>query len=340
MTDYPWVGIGILNWNGRKYLEQFLPSVTRISYPFFKVYVIDNASSDDSVAWLKAQYPSIKIIETGGNLGFAGGYNHGFAAMPEPYVLMLNSDVEVTQNFLEPLVEQMLANPEMVACQSKLLSFDRRNYFEYGGAAGGMMDFLGYSFCRGRIFDTVEEDLNQYPSGKIFWSGGACSLLNREAYLRMGGMYTYFFMHFEEIDLCWRMQANGYQIGYCNQSVVYHVGGGTLSYSSPGKTYYNFRNNLVMVWRNAPWTYLVWWVPLRAGLDLAAMLQFLLKKDGANARAVIRAYGGWMQWLLKAADKWPAKTKSLLQMPVVLKQSIVWLYIIKKRKTFQSIKPV
>jgi len=337
--SYPAVGIGILNWNGKKWLEQFLPFLYNISYPNYKIYVIDNDSSDDSIAYLQAEHPNVRVISTGGNHGFAGGYNRGFAQMPEPYVLMLNSDVEVTPGFLEPMVALMESDPAIAVCQSKLLSFHQRDHFEYGGAAGGMMDVLGYSFCRGRIFDTIELDNKQYNTDPVFWACGACSLVRNDAYQKVRGMYEYFFMHFEEIDLCWRMQAAGYTIMYCEVSVVYHVGGATLSYQSPAKTYLNFRNNLVMVVKNSGVIYLLWWLPVRWAFDMLAMIKFLLQGDGKNAWAVIKAYAGLIAWTFKSVERKHTAKLSLSRMPVVLKKSVVWQYFVQKRKTYSAIQP-
>ncbi|HEX6914854.1 MAG TPA: glycosyltransferase family 2 protein, partial [Chitinophagaceae bacterium] len=214
--NYPTVGIGILNWNGRRYLEQFLPFLRDLSYPSYTVYVIDNASTDDSVAFVQKEHPWVRVIETGANLGFAGGYNHAFNRMQETYLLMLNSDVEVTPGFLEPMVALMEKDPAIAACQSKILAHHQKENFEYGGACGGMIDVLGYTFCRGRIFDTVEKDQGQYPTAEVFWAGGACLLVRKSAYAEVHGMYEYFFMHFEEIDLCWKFHSLGYKVYCCN----------------------------------------------------------------------------------------------------------------------------
>jgi GT2 family glycosyltransferase len=336
--NHPPVGIGILNWNGRKYLEQFLPYLQDLSYPRYTVYVIDNASSDDSLAFVRRHYPSIKIIETGGNLGFAGGYNHAFREMPEPYLLMLNSDVEVTPGFLEPLVALMENDERVAACQSKILSHHNRDSFEHGGACGGMIDVLGYSFCRGRIFDTVEQDNGQYATAEVFWAGGACSLIRRSAYMEVKGMYEYFFMHFEEIDLCWRFHSEGYKVFCSNESVVYHVGGGSLSYQSPKKTLYNFRNNLVMCYRNAPASYKIWWLPVRMLTDLVSVVFFLLKGQGVHALAVVRAYAQFIKWIFTGRTQRPEKKSSLTELPQVFKHSIIAQYFLAKHKTYSSIK--
>jgi GT2 family glycosyltransferase len=333
---YPTVGIGILNWNGKKFLEQFLHFSYALSYPNKKIYVIDNNSSDESVAYLRAFHPQVIIIETGGNYGVAGGYNKGFAQMPEDYLLMLNSDVELQPGLLEPLVQMMEADDAIGIVQSKLLSYYNKQYFEHGGAAGGMMDLLGYSFCRGRIFDTVETDTDQYNNAEIFWAGGACCLVRKKAYEEIGGMYDYLFMHFEEIDMCWRMHAKGYKVKYCKDSVAYHVGGGTLSYQSPVKTYYNFRNNLIMVYRNSTWLYRLWWLPLRLLLDQSAVFNYAFKGEFKNSLAVWKGYGAFFKWMIAVKNKVPGK-KSLFNMPGVIKQSIVWKYYILGQRKWSSI---
>ena len=330
----PAVAIGILNWNGRSFLEQFLPSVCSITYSNFTVYVIDNDSSDDSIAFVRQHYPQVQIIQTGGNLGFGGGYNAAIAQLHEPYVLMLNSDIEVTPDFLQPMVTLMEQDATIGACQSKLLAYHNKTQFEYGGAAGGSIDLLGYTVCRGRIFDTVETDHNQYPTAPVFWGGGSCLLVRRTAYEQVQGMYAYYFMHFEEIDLCWKLNSEGYKVYCCNESVVYHVGGGSLDYQSPRKTYYNFRNNLVMCWRNLPALYLLWWLPARVALDIVAALSFAPKKQWKNIAAVGKAYRHFIYWLFTENNKLPAKTSSLLRYDTVYKGSVIFSYFIRGKKTF------
>lgn len=334
IMNYPSVGIGILNWNGRHYLEQFLHYLYKVTYPNVTIYVIDNASSDDSIAYLQQQHPSVKIIETGGNYGVAGGYNIGFAQMPETYLLMLNSDVEVDPGFLEPLVHTLERDSNVAIVQSKLLAYNNKHLFEYGGAAGGMIDIMGYSFCRGRIFNVVEEDSGQYKDADIFWAGGACCLIRKTCYQKVNGMYEKFFMHFEEVDMCWRMWSEGYRIVYCNDSIAYHVGGGTLSYQSPKKTYFNFRNNLIMCLRNAPWYYLAWWLPARFLMDTMAALMFVFKKDTANAMAVCKGYGGMLNWLFHSKNEYAKKKTSLLNIKAVAKYSVIWRFYIRKKKTY------
>ena len=339
MQLYPEVGIGILNWNGKAYLEKFLPFLKDISYPNYTIYVIDNTSTDDSIEYLRVNHPDVRIIETGGNFGVAGGYNVGFKQMQEKYLLMLNSDIEVKPGFLEPLVELMEKDESVAMCQSVLLSYAERGQFEYGGAAGGFLDRFGYSFCRGRIFDTVEEDNGQYPTAEIFWAGGACGLIRREAYWKVKGMFGYYFMHFEEVDLCWRFHRAGYKV-YCHTgSKVFHVGGGTLSYQSSRKTFYNFRNNLVMLWRNSSPGNRFISFPVRMVLDSGAGALFLAKGDFANFIAVFKGYFAFLRYLFFVKDPGnPGLPKpSLLSFKTVYSGSIVVAYFLNGLKKFSML---
>ncbi|WP_018611414.1 glycosyltransferase family 2 protein [Segetibacter koreensis] len=335
----PSVGIGILNWNGKKFLEALLPQLNNLTYPNYNIYVIDNTSSDDSIAYISKYHPNVKVIALDKNYGFAAGYNRGFAHMPEEYYLMLNSDVEVPAGFIKPLVEMMEEDINIAICQPKLLSLTNPQMLEHGGAAGGMIDFLGYPFCRGRIFDTSEPDNQQYStSADIFWASGACCLVRKDAYWKINGMYEFFFMHSEEIDMCWRLITTGYKIQYCPTSYIYHLGGGSLAYQSPRKTYLNFRNNIIMCFRNSPWYVLTWLLPVRIVLDTIASFKFLAEGDKSNCKAVFRAYLDFMKWLVNEKNKFPANKKSLLSIPTVLKKSIVWEYYIKKNKYYSKIK--
>ncbi|MCU0388989.1 MAG: glycosyltransferase family 2 protein [Chitinophagaceae bacterium] len=336
MDQWPTVGIGILNYNGKAHLKAFLPSIIGIDYPSFTIYVIDNNSTDGSLEFLKENYPGINIISTGGNPGFAGGYNIGFEHMPEKYWLMLNSDVEVTPGFLTPMVELMEDKQDVAMCQSALLSFHQKDRFEYGGAAGGMLDRLGYSYCRGRIFETVEKDHGQYGTSEIFWAGGACSLIRSDAYKKAGGMYDYYFMHFEEIDLCWKFHRAGYKV-YCQtDSKVFHVGGGSLAYQSPKKTFYNFRNNLVMVCRNSTPVFTLFWFPVRLFFDMGAAFRYLLKGDFQNFASVLKGYAAFFYWLIfiKDTNNISVPRLNLNKVKLCNLKSIVWCYYIKGKKTF------
>lgn len=269
----------------------FLPSVVEYSEKDgAAVYVADNGSTDSSVEAVKKNFPSVRLITFPENYGFAEGYNKAIAAVEEEYVVLLNSDVEVTEHWLRPMTAYLDAHPEVAACQPKIRSWRQRELFEYAGASGGFIDRYGYPFCRGRIFDRVEADKGQYDEvSSIFWATGAALFIRREVYNGVGGLDGTFFAHMEEIDLCWRLKARGYQIVCIPDSVVYHVGAATLKKESPRKTFLNFRNNLLMLYKNLPDVQLKRVMRMRTVLDYVAMLPYLLKGDWSNARAVRKA---------------------------------------------------
>ncbi|TKK65330.1 glycosyltransferase family 2 protein [Ilyomonas limi] len=338
MNPFPSVGIAILNWNGRHFLQTLLPLLQQLNYPHYTVYVIDNHSTDDSVLFLKNNFPAVKIIVLDDNYGFAKGYNLGLAAIEEDYYLMLNSDVEVGKDLLQPMVAMMESDPKIAICQPKVLALRNKEYFEHAGAAGGMIDILGYPFCRGRIFDTVEKDDGQYNNAQqVFWATGTCCLIRKEAYRQIQGMYNYYFMHMEEIDMCWRLNSAGYKIMYCPQSIVYHLGGGSLPYQSAAKTYYNFRNNIIMCYRNSPWYVNCWLLPLRFLMDVAAALQFAASGNSANTKVIGRAYVHFFKWLLSKEKETATIKKSLSSLAGVLHKSIVWQYYVRKKKRYTDI---
>ncbi|HSC55397.1 MAG TPA: glycosyltransferase family 2 protein [Phnomibacter sp.] len=334
MQGSPHIAIAILNYNGRKHLEHYLPSVVQTNYPNYSIWVIDNASTDDSIAFVQANYPQINITKNPVNGGFAEGYNMGLAHIDAPYVLLLNSDVAVDPCFLQPLVDTLESHPEMAMVQPKILADLQRTQFEYAGAGGGAMDALGYPFCRGRLFDTAEADAGQYNSeASIFWASGAAVLVRKKIYDELGGLYAYFFMHNEEIDLCWRALNKGYTIGYNGQSVVYHLGGGSLAKESPRKTYFNFRNNLVMVCRNMPLSRLIFVLPMRAGLDGVAFLQMLATGKLENATSIPKAWFSFLKWMVTpSAQKWPGNRKAF-NGPGRFNGSIVWQYFVRGKKS-------
>lgn len=271
------VAIVILNWNGRKMMEQYLPSVVEYSRGEAEVIVADNASTDDSVVWLSEHYPHLRVILLDQNYGFAEGYNQALRQVDSEYYVLLNSDVEVTHHWLTPLIEEMDAHEEIAACQPKLLSMTNRDAFEYAGASGGFIDRYGYPFCRGRVFDVVEDDNGQYDDAKeVLWATGACMMIRAKDYWDAGGLDGRFFAHNEEIDLCWRLHRMGKHIFCFPESTVYHVGGGTLPKSNPRKTFLNFRNNLTMLWKNLPDDELQHVMRIRCFLDYLAAFQTLL----------------------------------------------------------------
>ncbi len=284
------LAIAILNWNGKKWLEQFLPSVIRYS-PDASIYVIDNASDDDSVAFVKSRFPEVYIVENQNNSGFAAGYNEGLRSVTADIYCLLNSDVEVTENWLKPVLKLFSDNPSIAAVQPKILNFNKKNQFEFAGAAGGLIDNLGYPYCRGRIFDNIEDDHGQYDDeAEIFWASG-CSLFVRSSdFWTMDGFDGRFFAHQEEIDLCWRLKNAGRKIFYTGKSTVFHVGGGTLNKQNPRKTFLNFRNNLTMLVKNLPAGSLIPVIFARLVLDGLAGLYFGYKNGWSHLAAILKAH--------------------------------------------------
>lgn len=284
------IAVVILNWNGRDMMRRFLPSVVRNSRPEGFVIVADNGSTDDSLSMLSEEFPEVTQLHLPKNYGFAEGYNQALRQIDAPYYLLLNSDVEVAENWLRPLREYMDTHPEVAACQPKLLSQTDKTCFEYAGGAGGFLDRFGYPFCRGRIFADVEKDEGQYDDVRsLLWATGAALLVRRSDWEQSGGLDSRFFAHMEEIDLCWRLRARGRGIACVPQSTAYHVGGGTLDAGNPRKTFLNFRNNLLMLYKNLPEEELRSVMRVRTWLDWVAALKFLLTMDFANFKAVIKA---------------------------------------------------
>ena len=283
----------ILNYNGVHFLEKFLPSVVQHSQGH-QVVVADNGSTDDSIPFLQKHYPSVQLILFEQNYGFARGYNEALRHIQTPYSILLNSDVEVTPHWIEPVLEMMDNNPAIAACQPKVRSYAQKEYFEHAGAAGGYIDLVAYPFCRGRIFDVVEKDEGQYDDERpVFWATGACFFARTEVFRQMGGFDEIFHAHMEEIDLCWRMHAAGYQIFYQPKSLIYHVGGGTMPLTNPKKTYLNFRNSTGMLFKNTTFAQLLWRLPLKLLLDVVAALRFLLAGKPQDSRAVCRSIGSF-----------------------------------------------
>ena len=330
------VAVVILNWNGRKLLQQFLPSVIRHSESVAQVIVADNRSTDDSITILEKEFPSVRIIRNNSNKGFTGGYNEALQFVDAEYFVLLNSDVEVTANWIEPIISLMDSDKKIGACQPKILSFYDKTSFEYAGAGGGFIDHLGYPFCRGRIFNDLEKDEQQYDDSlPVFWATGACMFVRSDLYKKLGGLDTAFFAHMEEIDLCWRMQVVGYQVYYCGKSTVYHVGGGTLSKNNPRKTYLNFRNNLLMIYKNAGKKRSSILLKRRF-FDLLAALKFLITNGKKDALAVLQAHRDFrkMRVLYPAPTSESPTKKPLL---TIYKRSILWDYYLCQRKKFTSL---
>ncbi|TDD94851.1 glycosyltransferase family 2 protein [Flavobacterium cellulosilyticum] len=284
------IAVVILNWNGIKLLEKFLPSIVKHS-PEAEIYVADNASTDDSVAFVKTNFPSIHIIQNESNFGFAQGYNEALKNVDADYFALVNSDVEVTKNWLKPIIETFEKEPNTAILQPKILDFKRKAYFEYAGAAGGFIDKYGYPYCRGRIFETLEIDNGQYDDTcEILWASGACFFIRSSVYFNLKGFDSDFFAHQEEIDLCWRAFNLGYKIKYNSQSVVYHVGGATLEIGNPIKTFLNFRNSLLMLVKNLPEKNLYLIIMCRLILDGIAGIKFLLQGNFKHFTAILRAH--------------------------------------------------
>ncbi len=294
----------ILNWNGAAMLRRFLPSVIRHTAGVADIVVADNASSDESLAMLKAEFPSVRIIVLDKNYGFAGGYNMALRQVEAEYYVLLNSDVEVTPQWLNVLQDYMDAHPDCAACQPKLLSESRRDHFEYAGASGGYLDRYGYPYCRGRLFDVVERDGGQYDTpAPVLWATGACLMVRSKDYWVAGALDERFFAHNEEIDLCWRLRIMGRSIYCLPASHVYHVGGGTLPKGNPRKTYLNFRNNLTMLYKNLPESDLRHVMRVRKWLDYVAALQTLVfNRNVGDFKAILRARRDFRAWLPQFRD--------------------------------------
>lgn len=330
----------ILNYNGAGMLRRFLPSVIKYSSEA-SIYVADNGSSDESCDVVRNEFPAVKLLVLDHNYGFAEGYNRALAQVDEEYAVLLNSDVEVTRGWLSPMTQFLNSNPEFAACQPKLLSFKQKDFFEYAGAAGGFIDKWGYTFCRGRIFNTVERDSGQYDdTTDVFWATGAALMIRNEVYKNNGGLDGRFFAHMEEIDLCWRLRSRGYRIACVPQSHVYHVGGATLKKENPQKTYLNFRNNLLMIYKNASDCQLKKILLFRKVFDNVAALKFLASGDYAAFKAVRKARRDFNA-MRAGYDKARAEniklavTTSILE---VLESSILYKYYLGFKHTYSSLK--
>ena len=331
------IAVVILNWNTRHQLETFLPGIISHSQDEgVEVVVADNGSDDDSVAFMKAHYPDIRLIEFDKNYGFTGGYNRALAQIEARYYMLLNSDVEVTANWLGPMKEYLDEHPEAAACMPRMKSYHQRDYFEYAGAAGGFIDRFGYPFCRGRILDTVEKDEGQYEvATDIFWATGACMLVRADLFHQMGGFDDDFFAHMEEIDLCWRLKNNGHTIRYTPQSLVYHVGGGTLPNNNPFKLYLNYRNNLFLLYKNLPDKKFLPVMATRLLLDVISSLAFILKGNPAGFGSVFKAHRHFFKSLSGLKEKRKNLPHSPCEYPrEVYPKSILMSYFIGKKRRF------
>lgn len=332
------VAIVILNWNGKDFLKKFLPSVLNTEYPEYEVIVGDNNSSDGSIDFLRDNFPQVKCIIHKENFGFARGYNETLKNINADYFVLLNSDVQVTPGWLKPVISHMDNNNNVGACQPKILSFENKNYFEYAGAAGGWLDKYGYPFCRGRVFDFCEIDEGQYNDiAEIFWASGAALFIKSKVFFEMNGFDPYFFAHHEEIDLCWRIQLAGYKIAVVPESIVYHVGGGTLAQGNPLKTFYNFRNNLIMLAKNLPSGRSAIKLPVRLSLDQVAAFQALVSGKWKTFAAIEKAQVAFFKWRLWKNKAHSSQQKGLKDLVGIYDGSIVKAYFINKKKKFSEI---
>ena len=330
------IAVVILNWNGKELLKQFLPSVIKYSEHSAEIIIADNDSSDGSVEFLKQNYPQLRIILNEENLGFAKGYNTVLNKVEADYYVLLNSDIEVTENWIEGIVEFMASNETIAACQPKILSYKNKKQFEYAGAAGGFIDKLGYPFCRGRIFQSLEDDNKQYDDIKeIFWATGACLFIKAEYFHKMGGFDDDFFAHMEEIDLCWRLKNAGFKIFYYPHSIIYHVGGATLNKMSPQKTFLNFRNNLSLIYKNIHQKHLRKVLLKRAFLDFLAATSFIFSGGLSHFNAVVKAYFAFYKSMALIKEK--RKKISQVEVKGIYKKSIVLQYHFNKKKHFSQI---
>ena len=332
--------IVILNWNGVKMLTRFLPNVLDYSRDEATVYVADNASTDNSLEVLKRHFPEIKIIVLEKNWGFAEGYNKALEQIEAKYYVLLNSDVEVPHHWLTPLIEFMDNHPDTAACQPKLLSEKNRDAFEYAGACVGFIDRYGYPFCRGRVFETVENDNGQYDyATEVFWATGACMVVRADDFKRSGGFDARFFAHNEEIDLCWRLRLSGRKIYCIPDSFVYHIGGGTLPKNNPMKTYLNFRNNLTMLYKNLPDEELHRVMRIRAFLDYIAAFQALLSGRRGDFKAILNGRKAFKQWLPEYREirKKIQNSRKEENITGIYGHSILWQYYAKGHKKFSDL---
>jgi GT2 family glycosyltransferase len=331
----------ILNWNGLGFLKMFLGIVVKNSTDDETIVcVADNGSTDGSAEWVAENFSQVKLIVLDKNYGFAGGYNLALSQLDEKYFVLLNSDIAVTEKWLLPLVSLMDNNPDVASCQPKILSYYHKDQFEHAGAAGCFIDKYGYPFCRGRIIDKIENDTGQYDSAMdVFWSSGACMIVRRDAWEKCGGFDADFFAHMEEIDLCWRFHKAGYRICFSPNSIIYHIGGGTLAYSSPLKTYLNFRNSLFLLYKNLPDDKLRRILFIRKLLDGLASIYFFLQGNFKSAIAVCKAHMDYY----KAIDKLRIKRIAVKKLEVtisdepVLNKSIVFEFYVKGNKTYKSL---
>ena len=330
----------ILSYNGTKWHELFLPKIVEQAHHGYEVIVADNASTDDTLQYVQQNFPSIKTLHIGVNHGFANGYYEALKLIKAKYYILLSADFEVTDNWYQPLHEAMERDTQLAACQPKIRYWRNRECFEYAGAAGGYMDKFGYLFCRGRIFFDLEKDDGQYnDNAEVFWASGGCLVVRAELYHKVGGLDNDFYAHMEEVDLCWRLKNLGYKIGYIGASTVYHVGGSVISYGSPQKLYYNFRNNLILLIKNEKGTKMLWLFPVRLMLDGIAGWRLLLTGNFKQTFIIVKAH----LHVYREIGKWLKRRAEIKKQIVVrneegiYKRSIVWDYFLLRKKKFSDL---
>lgn len=333
MSVQPSVAIIILNWNTAAFLERFLPSVQQTTYPNKQIYVVDNASTDNSIEILSSLFPEVTVMRMKSNIGFAAAYNNAIRTIHADYFLIVNSDIECTAGFIEPVIEFMEMHADIGICQPKLLSLDEKDSFEYAGAAGGWIDQLGYPFARGRILLTIEKDRHQYDdTAEVFWASGACMFVRNKVFATIGGFYDYYYMHQEDIDLCWRAYNAGFRIFACPSSVVYHIGGGSLSWQNHLKTFLTYRNNYILLTRNLPFFRFAGVMFLRILLDAAGIVYFLFKGKPGISKAMCKAGFAYIYWLLTESGKSHGQPKAFRQTAGVYPGTVLLPYFRKIRR--------
>ncbi len=340
MNTSPSVALVILNWNTAFYLERFLPYLLSTSYGNKKIYVIDNNSNDGSLEMLRTRFPMVQALPMTDNKGFAGGYNFGLNQIDADYFLIVNSDIEVTPGFIEPLIDLLENNPGIGICQPKLLALDSRDHFEYAGAAGGWIDRLGLPFTRGRVLTSIEKDSGQYDDVvEVFWATGACMCFSSKLFHQTGGFYEYYFMHQEDIDLCWRVRNMGFSIYACPASVVYHKGAGTLSWENSLKTFLTFRNNYILICRNLPFLHAGAVIITRLATDFAGYFYFLIRREPGISKAMLKAALSFFWWLLTYRDKTTPhpQPKGFLKKTCIYPGTILIPYFLRKKRKFTEL---
>jgi len=330
------LAIVILNWNGKEFIDRFLPSVLLHCPEYAKVYIADNGSTDGSSEFMAQKFPDIPLLQLGKNYGYAGGYNQALKQIEAKYFVLLNSDIEVSQNWIEPVIELMETDDKIAACQPKIMSFENRNQFEYAGAAGGFIDHYGYPFCRGRLFDYLEMDNGQYNDVKdIFWASGACMFVRASAFFEAGLLDEDFFAHMEEIDLCWRIKRLNYRVVYSPDSQIFHIGGGTLPKNNPNKTFLNFRNSHWLLAKNLPANLFYKIFLSRIFLDLIAAVKFLSDGNFKDSLAVLKAHIAVFGKLKNKREE--GKLLPYIKVNEIYKRSIVFDFYLRGKRIFSSL---